>query len=412
MNARSQSLCFLALLTACGADSLESSERPRRIAPIDDERADGEDSEELAFSASSYAVDAGGTVDIVVVRHGAIDVARRATVVIAGGAAGEVYTQPTSDTVTLELAAGSDRAAFALEIGAAGAGRTLHLTLTTSEPVDLGLASSEVPIRDPAPAPLFRFRTPSSSLTAGTASTPVTVERTGSSVGAYDVPVTSIATELTAFSVTPPVLRFAEGAATAEITVDPGTSAGTLVIELGSPTLLTHGQAATAEGTHTVTVTAASRVCPNNAGAYLPHTALEGWGMPHWFWAQLGNVNTFPLPKELVPGRPITSGMISSTSTPSTNGDLTVEWSLSRCPGDMDWYKTDEASTVYNGITFRPCGGVFGIESGGVTWSPDWGMWGAHCKVDPSETWYINLRYVAACPVGDLCPIFYAWSGN
>ena len=78
-----------------------------------------------------------------------------------------------------------------------------------------------------------------------------------------------------------------------------------------------------------------------------------------------------------------------------TPTELTVEWGISRVPGDFDYYKQPG-----NGA----CGGENGT-SGAYSWSifPRFDQ----CQVDNIHTWYINVRYLNNCPPGVQCPVAY-----
>lgn len=100
------------------------------------------------------------------------------------------------------------------------------------------------------------------------------------------------------------------------------------------------------------------------------------------FTSQIGVVNTWKLPAS--------SGLVASTTEyPGTPQSLVVEWAISKCPGDFEYYKTDAAKiTTPRGQRVIACGGVGG-QSAGVAWGRAGG-----CVITPGD-WYINLRYLS-----------------
>ena len=113
----------------------------------------------------------------------------------------------------------------------------------------------------------------------------------------------------------------------------------------------------------------------------------------------LGQTYTYNLPKKT--GNQIGSGFLQQGDNPGTPTELTVEWAISKTPGDFDYYKSGEAKV--NGQT--PCGGVNGAVGGSYYWSLIGSFY--ECKVDLVNTWYINVRYINNCPVGVKCPVSY-----
>ena len=60
--------------------------------------------------------------------------------------------------------------------------------------------------------------------------------------------------------------------------------------------------------------------------------------------------------------------------------ELTVEWAISKKPGDFEWYKSDQAAfTMASGQKTYPCGGVNGASTGAYFWSQTGSYW--QCKV-------------------------------
>jgi hypothetical protein len=113
----------------------------------------------------------------------------------------------------------------------------------------------------------------------------------------------------------------------------------------------------------------------------------------------VGQVYSYPLPGK-APNQ-IGSGFLQQGDNPGTPTELTVEWAISKSPGDFDYYKSAEAKV--NGST--PCGGVNGAVGGSYYWSLTGSFY--ECKVDLVNTWYLNVRYINNCPVGVKCPVSY-----
>lgn len=100
------------------------------------------------------------------------------------------------------------------------------------------------------------------------------------------------------------------------------------------------------------------------------------------FTSQLGVINSWKLPAS--------SGMVASTTEfPGTPQGLVVEWAISKCPGDFDYYKSDAAKiTTPRGQRVIVCGGTGG-QSAGVSWGR------LNSCVITGGDWYINLRYLS-----------------
>jgi hypothetical protein len=124
----------------------------------------------------------------------------------------------------------------------------------------------------------------------------------------------------------------------------------------------------------------------------------------------LGVIYAWPLPKTSA-GVQATLATITHTQHTSTTSpsELAVEWGISKCPGDMTYYKTSAASVTSRLKVYTPCGGTFGIESGGVKYNTIGAM--DTCKVPAAEVWYVNFRFIggtANCPSGR-CDVTYSW---
>jgi hypothetical protein len=100
------------------------------------------------------------------------------------------------------------------------------------------------------------------------------------------------------------------------------------------------------------------------------------------------------------------SGFLQQGDHPGTPTEMTVEWAISTCPGDFTYYRSAAAAVVAGrGGTVYPCGGINGAATGAYYWSLAGSSY--ECKVDNTQTWYINVRYVGGCPVGLECPVSY-----
>ena len=99
------------------------------------------------------------------------------------------------------------------------------------------------------------------------------------------------------------------------------------------------------------------------------------------------------------------TGFLQQGDTPETPSALTVEWAISKTPGDFNYYKSSEVSVTIGNQTSTPCGGVNGAVGGTYSWSLTGSF--SECKVDNNQTWYINVRYINNCPVGVECPVSY-----
>jgi hypothetical protein len=127
------------------------------------------------------------------------------------------------------------------------------------------------------------------------------------------------------------------------------------------------------------------RPVPGNVTMHSKFPANRGTTVP--FTSQLGAIHSFPLPGS--------SGLVSNVELPG-QPRISLEWSISKVPGDFDYYKTDAAMVVSARGTKRVvCGCTADSESGGIKWNQSEG-----CVVPAGEQWYINLRFVAGIPPG------------
>jgi hypothetical protein len=159
---------------------------------------------------------------------------------------------------------------------------------------------------------------------------------------------------------------------------------------------------------------------PNVAGCPKPsgQVAFGGMNYQHthtYLDVASGVIDSFLLPtKEPHNGAPLQGGIFAGTGLP-WSPSMTLEWSVSRCPGDFDYYKTAAAGVATvrpgrpagvgrdgkptaaqagTGSTTHPCGAVQGIESNGVKWSLTGGP--DACKIDSGQ-WYANVRVLQGC---------------
>jgi hypothetical protein len=124
----------------------------------------------------------------------------------------------------------------------------------------------------------------------------------------------------------------------------------------------------------------------------------------------LGVIYSWPLPKGSTGAQATLATITHTQHTSSTSpSEVSVEWSISKCPGDFAYYKTPAASVTSRLKLYAPCGGTFGIESGGLKYNTVGSM--DTCKVPTTETWYVNFRFTsgtANCP-GGRCDVTYSW---
>jgi hypothetical protein len=119
---------------------------------------------------------------------------------------------------------------------------------------------------------------------------------------------------------------------------------------------------------------------PSTAGSLGP----QGTSLLHW--GETGVVYSYDLP--IGP----TGGALQQSDHPQTPTEMDVEWTISKVPGDINYWLTLEASRASRGATTYPCGSR-GASAGTVV---RWSLAGAghECRVTTSERWYINVRYV------------------
>lgn len=149
---------------------------------------------------------------------------------------------------------------------------------------------------------------------------------------------------------------------------------------------------------------------PSGCGSpYTPFT-LSNPNASAIHYGQVSTAYSTPLPRG--PSGTYGYGFLQQGDNPGTPTEMTVEWSISKCPGDFSYYHSSEAAvqSPRGGTTF-PCGGTNGAVGGTYYWtsgSPEY----YQCRVDNTRTWYINVRYVNGCPIGVECPVSYYHSEN
>lgn len=243
----------------------------------------------------------------------------------------------------------------------------------------------------------------------------ISVQRTGGNTGAASAIV-----NVTTGPCTPPSqpVTFAAGiggAALVPLSVA-GPNTATCALQLASVTGATEGLL-TASVDITPPPPSGGTIIPGCEGKtpttnFTQHPALPGPGSATYFTETgVGKIHSWPLPKG-ANGLQYAAGLVGHTAsaypgfyTPDT---LRVEWSLSKCPGDVAYASTPEASFTSRGVVYHPCGVESASESGGAKWNGVGAS--AYCKVPQTEAWFVNLRYTSGC-VG-ACSIVYFWQGS
>jgi hypothetical protein len=137
----------------------------------------------------------------------------------------------------------------------------------------------------------------------------------------------------------------------------------------------------------------------------IQRATLGPWGSSQIHHGLGSTVYSYPLPKN--PAGIHTTGYITHTSDPGSPSEMTIEWTISKCPGDITYASTAPVITGGRSSgTYFPCRAVSGVPSGGISWSVV-GSAGA-CQVNNTENWYLNIRYISGCGVGQDCPLAYA----
>jgi hypothetical protein len=124
-------------------------------------------------------------------------------------------------------------------------------------------------------------------------------------------------------------------------------------------------------------------------------------------------IYSYPLPK-------IASGTFYTTRDPDTPPSLTVQVSISKCPGDFNFALDPSETYTFSwapATPFYPCIATGSAESAGAHWDSVLSMNG--CKVDLTQTWFVNLRVTDdkggyTCPVASAtglgCPLRFWWN--
>ena len=138
---------------------------------------------------------------------------------------------------------------------------------------------------------------------------------------------------------------------------------------------------------------------------YTARASLAGANASALHYGTSTTIYSYPLPKGAQ--GIYNTGFLQQGDHPATPTEMTIEWSISKCAGDMTYYKTTEASVTSGrgGVAF-PCGGINGAVGGSYYWSLTGS--GYECRVDNTNTWYINVRYINGCNTGSPgCPVSY-----
>lgn len=141
--------------------------------------------------------------------------------------------------------------------------------------------------------------------------------------------------------------------------------------------------------------------CPAT-GAEIRDLANVGSSALHY--GTLGTIYAYRMPQSA-----LGYGFVTQADHPQTPTELTIEWAISKCPGDFAYYKTPAASRESGrGGTFFPCGGVNGAAGGAYYWSPADAGGYSECRVPRGEQWFLNVRYLNHCDAGGQgCPVSY-----
>lgn len=126
---------------------------------------------------------------------------------------------------------------------------------------------------------------------------------------------------------------------------------------------------------------------------------------------QLPYIHVWPLPVGLKSGN-----FSFTTNTTQTPSSLRVEISLSKCPGDVAFWKSAAGTVHMHGIEWHPCGGDGTGDQAGVKWSSvDKTFY--ECPIPAGEQWYLNWRSVDSsgnntCPADRTCGQVFNWQGQ
>jgi hypothetical protein len=123
-------------------------------------------------------------------------------------------------------------------------------------------------------------------------------------------------------------------------------------------------------------------------------------------YSGVGKIHSWPLPKRN--GAQVPSGSVSSSTYPGTPSEMRIEWSISKCPGDVTYASLPEASFTLGTTVLKTCTKTSSVESAGLRWSNVGSFY--ECQVTPATgDWYVNYRIVGGCASG-ICPVVYLWN--
>lgn len=220
-------------------------------------------------------------------------------------------------------------------------------------------------------------------------------------------------------------VTFADGVANPVTVAVSGATTGTCTLNFTLGTGTTGDPTAGINMTTTILVKDAATLPPPITGCdgitpttnFVQHTDFGAAGQRLNLTAAAGVIHSWPLPRTAA-GVQATSALISHTMLPGTPQEVSLEWSISRCPGDVNYGKSAAAAYVSTarggtGVTYYPCSKPNGIESGGINYATTASA--QYCAVPVPAAgatgWYVNLRLLsgtAACP-GGLCTFTYQW---
>lgn len=259
-----------------------------------------------------------------------------------------------------------------------------------------------VNVVDPNQPGTFAFSASQSGPTAGGSNFTFQITRSGGSNGAYDVAFTATPTGLTGASIVEASpIRFNAGETTKNLTLVPGSTAGSMLIHFVSATPVAPNTTATTVGADiTINVTNQTTGCPATPSnvIILPDIPQsEGaWILAN---ADQGKIASAKLP---VVNPALFGGVLTQTSTQGTGPITRIEMAISKCPGDFTYYL--QQPRVYPGTTYYPCytSSSF-ITNNSLRWHLTVGNHFAYCYAPTSDgPWYINMRYEMpnGCPYG------------
>ena len=245
----------------------------------------------------------------------------------------------------------------------------------------------------------------------------ISVVRNGGATGQIDA---TLSVTGTGCSLSFNAIQFADGDNATKVVNLAASNAGTSIcsLTLASTTANALGSPSTA----TVDVTDASAPPPPIAGCpTTPANVVMGTLLTSGLAGRLVDkartdglpptIYSFPLPRNAIGG-------FFTTRDPDTPPSLTVNLSISKCPGDFAFATTD-TSEVYHysfmpNVPFYPCVSSGSAESASLWWGTSLAQ--NTCLMDVTQQYYANIRItdqngVYSCPLasatGPGCPLRY-----